>query len=265
MWLRTFPPLANLNRGCPLDLCTWTPRPPDVGMLKFTGGRMVNVFICSLTQQTRRWRISMAAPGASLRWWALLKLSLSSVVCCAWKWIIAYEVLDYCFLTCAPLNCNISLFFELLCLFFFLNGNQTIKLILQQHHSIRGMLSSTHLFLHYFYILNLLIKWCLNYISFIMLQIHFFFFPKLSATSTTGKPTTSYEAAIFDCMELCNVINNSALSCAVFKLACKCLYSVQFFFCWFDPKKYATCTWRRCTAEISRLYSWSHKNVEKSR
>lgn len=62
-----------------------------------------------------------------------------------------------------------------------------------------------------------------------MLQIHFFFFPKLSATSTTGKPTTSYEAAIFDCMELCNVINNSALSCAVFKLACKCLYSVFFF------------------------------------
>lgn len=69
----------------------------------------------------------------------------------------AYEVLDYCFLTSAPLNCNISLFFESLCLFF-KNGNQTVKLILQQHHSIQGMLSSTHIFPQYLYILNLLIK-----------------------------------------------------------------------------------------------------------
>lgn len=51
----------------------------------------------------------------------------------------------------------------------------------------------------------------------------FFFFPKLSAISTQE---TSYQAAIFDYMEHCDIINNSVLSLAIFKLARKAFLTV---------------------------------------
>ena len=68
---QTYSPMLDSTEVSSLDLCTWTQKRLDAGDVEVQNGTTVTKLLHSpfLTQRMRRWRISMAAPGASRKWW----------------------------------------------------------------------------------------------------------------------------------------------------------------------------------------------------